>query len=570
MSTPSAPVLTPAARALAQAITTRLGEPLVGQVAAVLFDHVRGGDSCRRVSEVAATLGSAPSALVAALNAAPRAVRVATTELDPEAALEDLRPVVLVGDDLYLQRRLAEEQVVAHALLERCQRPPTNPEVAAALLERLDDTQRQAVRSIATAALTVLTGGPGTGKTTTVAAGLAALAVEAASAGTTVRIAACAPTGKAAARLNEALHAAELLEVTEAIGGPRARAQLEAISATTIHRLLGVRPTSPRWAGRAPVEADVVVVDEVSMVPLELAVQLVEATARCAHLVLVGDPGQLESVEVGSFLADLVEAGRADTTLGPSLIELTTSHRTGEGSAIPTLARHLGRGEVDEALELLAAGPTGVRWMEVERPEQAGEEVAASLRAHLGAVGTLAEDPDVDPVELLERSARHRILCGPIEGGFGVRYWNERALVALHGATTVAEPPGTPVLITANDEGRGLRNGEVGVVVAGSRGPDLVVPAEGGVLRVDVVSVVDRTTAYAMTVHKSQGSEYDHVVVVVPASGSPLCTRELLYTAITRARRSVLVVGSRASIAHAGRTPSARHSGLARWLGVAR
>ncbi len=478
---------------------------------------------------------------------------------------------------LYLDRYWREEGQVRDDLLTRAAQPAPTVDVA-----RLDggalrvfpdagyDEQRTAARAAATQWTTVLTGGPGTGKTTTVAGLLALLAEQS---DTPLRIALTAPTGKAAARLQEA--------VATATAGLDAedRDRLGPLTAQTLHRLLGWRPDSRtrfrhHRGNRLP--HDVIVVDETSMVSLTMMARLVEAVRADARLVLVGDPDQLASVEAGAVLSDLV-TGLTERD-SRAVAALRTSHRF--GARIGALAEALRDGAADTVVGLIRDGGDEIVWVDPEAADAATRTAGHDglrrvLLAHALEVRVAALAGDADAaVAALDR---HRLLCAHREGPHGVQHWNrlvERWLAEATGAPIGSLPgrgqewyAGRPLLVTANDYGLGLFNGDTGVVVQAE--DDTVRAVIAGVGRHHVFAtsrLSEVETMHAMTVHKSQGSQADEVTVLLPPPDSPLLTRELFYTAVTRARSRVRVVGTEASIRAAVEHRAQRATGLRRRL----
>lgn len=460
-------------------------------------------------------------------------------------------PVLHVdGDLLYLDRYWLEEQQVCDDILRMT---TARPAQSVPDLDRLFppgfEEQRAAAELALSQGLTVLTGGPGTGKTTTVARLLALLA-----SGTRLRIALAAPTGKAAARLQEAVQ----LEVDKLDASDREA--LSGLHATTLHRLLGSRPdTSARFrhnrANRLP--HDVIVVDETSMVSLTMMARLLEAVRPEARLILVGDPDQLASVEAGAVLADLVDglgAGR--------IAELKTSHRFGE--SIGRLATAIRAGDADAVVDVLRAGDEHIEWVDTEEPS---EHLRKVLVPNAIALRTAAILGDADAA--LAILTEHRLLCAHRRGPFGVRHWNhqvERWLSELTGepiwSTWYA---GRPVLVTANDYGLNLYNGDTGVTVLRDGVLRAVI---AGTERLEFATsrLADVETMHAMTIHKSQGSQADEVTVLLPPEDSRLLSRELFYTAVTRAKKKIRVVGPAASVRAAVERRAVRASGLARRL----
>ena len=476
-------------------------------------------------------------------------------------------PLVAAGalrwehDLLYLDRYWQQEVQVCADLVARRGLPPPSVEVAVldAGVQRVFpddgyDEQRAAVRRAVLGWTTVLTGGPGTGKTTTVAGLLALLAEQAALTGGRPRIALAAPTGKAAARLQEAvrIEAARLPETdAERITG---------LEASTLHRLLGSRRdngTRFRHHRGNRLPHDVVVVDETSMVSLTMMARLLEAVRPDARLVLVGDPDQLASVDAGAVLADLVSGLAGDD--GP-VAALRTNHRS--QAHIIALAEALQRGDADAALVELRAGSDEVLFLTHDDPAPAlrGPVLQAALAVREAALAG-------NPRAALDALDRHRLLCAHRDGPFGVRRWNRLVEEWITEAT--GDPlwdlwyPGRPVLVTANDYGLGVHNGDVGVTVLGPDGRLRVyVDGATGLLEFAPTRLDDVETMHAMTIHKAQGSQADEVTVLLPGEDSRLLTRELFYTAVTRARSAVRVVGTEESVRAATERRALRATGL--------
>ncbi|WP_348520241.1 exodeoxyribonuclease V subunit alpha [Arsenicicoccus piscis] len=496
--------------------------------------------------------------------------RVAASALAAQHAL------VVEHGLVYLQRyHHQERQVVADLHARAEQAPPVIDDARlVAGLERVFPgsgfaEQRGAAERAVRSWTTVLTGGPGTGKTTTVAGVLALLAEQVeSSSGRPVRVALAAPTGKAAARMQEAVSAsfAAMLERTD---DPAVRARIEhlgRVEATTVHRLLGRRPDSrTRFrhdrAHRLP--HDVVLVDEASMVSLTHMARLLEAVRPTTRLILVGDPDQLVSVDAGAVLADLVAGVEASAEPPLALARLSTPHRY--GAAIGRLAEALRRGDADAVVDALQGGGDEVRWLAEPDP-------APYLRAELTrqAVDLHQAAAAGDAERSLALVERHRLLCAHRSGPFGVRTWNHRIEGWLSEATgdTFYDPMyvGRPVLVTANDYATGVFNGDVGVVVAARQGAAsgrfAMIRGAKGDQAFGTGRLGDVETMHAMTIHKSQGSQATHVTVLLPELDSPLLTRELFYTAVTRAQERVTVVGSEEVVRAAVARRVVRASGL--------
>ncbi|SHK29153.1 DNA helicase/exodeoxyribonuclease V, alpha subunit [Pseudonocardia thermophila] len=484
------------------------------------------------------------------------------------------RPLRLVSTGaahlLYLERYWHEEELVRTSLQERAamEPPPVDLLALQAGLDRLflePDAvrQRQAAAVGVLRRVTVLAGGPGTGKTTTVARLLELLAEQPA----VGRIALAAPTGKAAARLQEA--------VTEVLP-PHLRSRVP--EASTLHRLLRWHPALGfRHHRHHHLPYDVVVVDETSMVSLSMMARLLDAVRPAARLVLVGDPDQLASVEAGAVLGDLARApGRPEPWLDARLAEMgvpggvvhgvvTLEHVWRFGGAIAEFARAVRDGDADAAVDLLRRDDPA---LQLVMPPEEDPRAVDAVRADVVAAGrALMEAADAgDAPAAVAALDEHRVLCAHRRGPYGVSRWTaeiERWLAAdqphrPRGPWT----PGRPVLVTSNDYDIGLFNGDTGVVVAGPDGPRVAFARGGAPQLYAPARLPEVTTVHAMTVHRGQGSQFRRVTVVLPPSESPLLTRELLYTAVTRARASVRIVGTEESVRAAVARPVARASGL--------
>lgn len=515
-----------------------------------------------------------------------------------------LVPLVVERGRLYLTRFWALERLTAADLVRRADGTGGASAAlpgAAALIEQLvraggpvDDDQLAASTAGVDRDLVVISGGPGTGKTTTVARYLAGLVAadpavavasdDAARSGTALRIALVAPTGKAAARMTEAVRGA-VASLADHIG-PAVAAHLGDLEASTIHRLLGRSDGGGfRHGPDNPLAHDIVIVDEVSMVSLSLMAHLLAAIRPDATLVLVGDPYQLASVEAGSVLGDLVRGGSAGA-LRHSVRSLHTVHRQAEGSSILEVADAIRSGRADDALSLLTSGRDDLAWVQLDAAgvahgaegraafELLERELIASAREVLdaGAAG------DVD--RALDAVVASKVLCAHRRGDLGVDGWNQRIERGL-GVRDAARSgravaggwyAGRPVMVTRNDYLNAVFNGDVGVAMRDGDAFDgdhfdVWFPRAGANQRVPSARLDRIATQWAMTIHKSQGSEFDHVVVVLPDPRSRILTRELLYTAVTRAKRRLTVVSSGESLRAAIDRPVQRASGLADRLG---
>ncbi|GAA1517902.1 exodeoxyribonuclease V subunit alpha [Nocardioides humi] len=582
----------------------RLARGVDGQLGAFNAAGVVDAADVRVAERVAALAGEDDERVLLAAALAVRSVRGGSVGLDLDAlpdladlpGLPDLAwpdradwvaaieasalvasEVLHVEHDLvYLDRYHRLERQVADDLAARMELgpPAVDDGVLTATLQRvsghhLSPEQAAAVEHAARHRTTVLTGGPGTGKTTTVARLVLALADQFALAHERpMSIALAAPTGKAATRLQEAVE--EELSDLGALGdGPH---QITAPRGLTLHRLLGWRPdnaTRFRHDRANRLKYDLVVVDEASMVDLTMMARLLEAVRPDSRLVLVGDPRQLTSVDAGAVLSDLV-AGFAAHPDSP-VAALTENHRsTEEIKGLAAALRDDSPDAADRVLEVLRAGTGEVTWVETDDPVAAlqAECTAAALRIRAAAV-------DAGPEAALAEIEAFRLLCAHRDGPYGVRVWNrhvEQWLAAELGVPLgSAWYAGRPLLVTSNDYALDVYNGETGVVVTDPVGRPRAWIAGAGAPRPFAPARLDAIeTMHAMTIHKSQGSQATRIAVLLPEEDSRLLSRELFYTAVTRARESLLVVGSEAAVRAAVTTTAQRATGLRRRLTTSR
>ncbi len=503
------------------------------------------------------------------------------------------RPLIL--DDrgrLYLYRYWDYEQRLARALLARAGSAVSTLDLTAArhLIERLfgpadplhPDLQRRTAGVALLRRLCVVSGGPGTGKTTTV---LRVLALLQGLAGGTLRVGLAAPTGKAAARLESS--------VETGWGGLPASVR-EAFSppgeAVTLHRLLGLRPDGDaRYGPARALPLDLLIVDEASMVDLGLMVRVVEALAPEARLILLGDKDQLASVEAGAVLGDIcsgndgfsatmasdlssltgepVETDPGARGIADSVTLLERSHRFGSTSGIGRLAAAVNRGDLSATRAALTESE-GAHWLctDALSGTTAMDQLVTQARTGYASFARAVKQ-NAPPAAVIEAFEGYRVLCPHRVGRTGAERVNqavERAL-GLAARSGGAWYPGRPVLISRNDHGMGLFNGDLGIALVapdtgrlrvyfrtGADEPRSVAPAR----------LPEHETAFAMTIHKSQGSEFDRVLVVLPESHGTLLGRELLYTALTRARVEVTLSASTVALQQAVGHSVSRVSGL--------
>ena len=473
-------------------------------------------------------------------------------------------PLRLAGSRVYLERYWLAEQTVVASLRARAAAAAdaVDEDVLAQGLAAMDDPdQRRAAETAVRRRLAVVAGGPGTGKTTTLRTIVELLGAQAEALDQPPpRVALVAPTGKAAQR------------VTESLADDR-------FKASTIHKLLRRLPGSStrfRHTARNPLPHDVVVVDETSMVSLDLMAKLLDAVRPDARLLLVGDPDQLVSVEAGAVLGDIVtpppDTPQRQGPLAPSIVVLQRARRYGEASGIAALARAIRSGLGDEVMAVLRSGIADLNWIEADVGDATPDDaVLAPVRTAVAEVGAAVSRHAWagDAEAALAALGRLRILCAHRRGPYGVSTWVprvERWLATDVAGINAAEQwyVGRPVLVTANDYQLGVFNGDVGVVILDDDRRVVAFPASGDAPpkrltphRLDAVE-----TVHAMTIHKSQGSQLAHPVVVLPDPSSRILTRELLYTAVTRAQTAVTLIGTEAAIRAAVQRPVRRVSGL--------
>jgi exodeoxyribonuclease V alpha subunit len=463
------------------------------------------------------------------------------------------------------------------------------------------DWQQVAAIAAVTRSFSVISGGPGTGKTTTVAK-ILALLIGQYSDTRQLRILLGAPTGKAAARLQQAITAAGLLQSGSA-----------PLQSATLHRMLGYVPNSPyfRHNAETPLAADIIVIDEASMIDLPLLAKLMQAVPASARLILLGDRHQLASVQPGSVLGDICRseimssfssefceliAELSDSSIVPStpsrtktvsaslqdsFVELVQNYRFSPESGIAKLSMAVREGDGDGALDILLKDDDGsIAWSEIPAPAELGKKLQGSP-----AVSQFASMQQIlEPDSSFNHLDRFRILCALRHGPFGMERVNtllEQQLVLqilndvsgdaraqFEGMKTFL--PYRPIMVTGNDYNLQLFNGDVGLILPDPENLQSVrafFKREDGILRGLAPALLPgHETVFALTVHKCQGSEFNRVLLILPDRDSPLLTRELLYTAITRGREKVEIWGRKSIFVSGVKRQIKRTSGLAKAL----
>ncbi|MDN0124709.1 exodeoxyribonuclease V subunit alpha [Yersinia aleksiciae] len=589
--------------------------PMLQLAAAILSAEAGAGHVCLPLSYLQPDLlfGGRQSALSQALWQAAGAPDESrwVQALNNSPAVSDgsqPTPLVLQNNRLYLQRMWQYEGDVVRFIASDStaawvnEPRDVNETLLRTTLDRLFglagtevDWQKVAAAVAATRRISVISGGPGTGKTTTVAKLLTALIQL--SQGQRLRIQLAAPTGKAAARLTESLgNAIRQLVLTDD------ERKLFPDQASTLHRLLGAQPNSQRlrYHRGNPLNLDVLVVDEASMVDLPMMARLIAALPAKAQVIFLGDRDQLASVEAGAVLGDIcrfaewgyselraeqlarltgcsllgvIPIGNVPTdavNVRDSLCLLRKSYRFDEKSGIGQLALAVNAGKSNKALSVLSSTYSDIECFSLADSDDYQvllEDCAAGYQHYLQLATSGAHAVDV-----LAAFGRYQLLCALRTGPFGVSGLNERIEQLLHRKRLIerASGPsgrwyvGRPVMIGLNDSALGLFNGDIGIALYDSEGELRVhfqLP-DGNIKSVQPSRLPSHETAYAMTVHKSQGSEFEHTALILPNTFMPVLTRELVYTAITRARQRLTLYCSHAVLSHAIRTPTQRRSGL--------
>lgn len=476
---------------------------------------------------------------------------------DTVGAPGDYTPLVLdSAGRLYLQRCWKYEQQVADNILSRCCPLETDEIMLDVTLNRYlptDDLQRSAARMALTHRFSVISGGPGTGKTATVARILALLLDMAGDSPPIIKLA--APTGKAALRLQQSLiNAAELLALPDEI-----KKNLPD-SVSTIHRLLGVniRKGGFRHNRSSRLTCDILVVDEASMVDLQLMASLLEALPDDARVILLGDRNQLASVEAGALLADICDSAPKAPI---PVTQLTKSYRFGNNSGIAALSQLINSGDSTAAVNILKSGQfSDILWRSLPVGAQFENDLSAAIQD-----GYAGFAKATSPLEALLELGSFRILSPLRLGECGVERLNRLCLSSLapKQKTDHQNPFPKPIMITGNDYELGLFNGDAGVLMSGNETQSVwFEKPEGGIRHISMLRLPPCETAFAMTVHKSQGGEFNRVLLILPDSQSEILSRELLYTAITRARHHIEIWCSEKVFCQAVERQTIRRSGL--------
>ena len=449
------------------------------------------------------------------------------------------KPFVVSGNKLYSARSFHEEQLVANYIK----------------------------KAVAEKRVEIITGGPGSGKTTYIAN---QIVEQIAKNVNTESIALAAPTGLAAKRMDRALRSAVRYGISKGTISPEMEAHVNGLKKLTIHKLLKFNPSARiQWrhnkANRMPY--DYVIVDEVSMMPLSMMARLIEALKDDARLMLVGDPFQLASVDAGTVLADIVEASNK----GKAFVNTKTeSHRFPIGSPVSDIAIETKAGNVQGALEKIrfhhdTEAENKFVWVDPVADDARLQKVAREVVSHARKLCELAANANTDEQyrEIIRVRDELQVICAHRKGNLGVAGWNraiERELGVLAQEQWYL---GRPVMVNKNDANTGLANGDIGVVCKDASGVRIVVFGDAEEVKTfTTTSLPQVETVHALTIHKSQGSEFAHTIVVLPKGESKILTRELLYTGITRAKPNLTLIATQEALEIAITNKVQRATGL--------
>ena len=523
--------------------------PWVCVALAIVMENPSTGNSCVRVDDLAKWARTSDVHIDAWLTNADEWLTLLKGHplLITSSPTSVRAPFVLDGRALYSEKSYAEEKFVAERLHQM-------------LLE---------------GKLTVITGGPGSGKTTSIAKRIVAHLSQPENADDSIALA--APTGLAAKRMKFALaNALDHPEVSVSIS-PDMRERIVNLPKSTVHKLLRYNPSGRRQYRKNAddqLDFDVVIIDEVSMMPLSMMVHVLEALKPETTLILVGDKDQLASVESGSVLADICLASE----MGSSFVSrMRGKFRFAEGSPVALLSDAINKNNHVDLDQLLTRQfPTGVdaednelprfTWIDPIENAKGLSDIAKVVLDHArkvcDAAATATTDEDME--KLLDLRGQLQLICAHKRGKFGVTGWNSTIDRMLANRAKGQWYVGRPIMVLVNDYVNDLSNGDIGVICQDSNQQRVAVFAgNNGIRRIPVTKLPPVETVHALTIHKSQGSEYAHTIVVLPLQPSRIVTRELVYTGITRAKPHLTLVATQDALLHAASTRIRRATGLA-------
>ncbi|NUF27511.1 exodeoxyribonuclease V subunit alpha [Gilliamella sp. ESL0254] len=506
----------------------------------------------------------------------------------------NLSPLVFIDDKIYFQRMWLDEKNVAqyfnHTTFD--DQPYYYSDLNAILNQLFThyqsqiDWQKVAVAAALTRKVAIISGGPGTGKTTTVAKILAGILLT----NPNARIVTAAPTGKAASRLTESLS-----RTIEQLAFTSLNLKAEAI---TLHRLLGAKADNSSFTHNKnnPLHIDVLVIDEASMVDLNMMARVIEALPTSARLILLGDKDQLSSVEAGAVFGDLctfithgysqprakelsqltgyiVPVCEQTATITDSICLLQKSYRFNESSGIGLLANAVKEGRSSTVKQLLTdESLNDIQYHPLSSQQAYYSVLQDSIHHYKHYLHVIKQQGTSNIAAVLAKFAEYRLLCAVREGHFGIEGLNKQIELLLaknqliHVRNKETWYVGRPIMILRNSTSLGLYNGDIGITLMAEHDSSklrVYFPfADGSIKGFSPFRLPEHETAYAMTIHKSQGSEFDHVNIILPTDYSPLLNRSLLYTAITRAKKTVSIYATEPILLQAIKSQTQRHSGL--------
>lgn len=476
----------------------------------------------------------------------------------------EFKPLILDDDHLYFYRYWQYEQHLAAQIRQHLQTVPIDTAKLADGLQRLfagtDPLQQLAARRAVEQGFCIISGGPGTGKTSTVVRILALLLEQ----NPKLRIAVAAPTGKAAARLQEVM-----TQYKQTLNCDDAIKQAIPQHSHTIHRLLGAYDNSHfKFNADNPLPYDVIVVDEASMIDLALMTKLAKALTPSARWILLGDKDQLASVEAGTVLGDICDALGAYTGMQQNVVLLKNSYRFHEESGIGQLAAVVNAGDGHRAIQLIQQQKySDILWHELDSLEMQQKQLVQHIMQQLEPYFSSTQ-----PEQILRHFGQFRVLCAMRQGFYGVERINRLIEQELSARKRINLGyrwyHRCPIMITRNDYTLKLFNGDIGIILW-NKNKELMTyfaDSDGHIRTIAPQRLPAHETVYAMTIHKSQGSEFNNVLMLLPNQLVGLLTRELIYTGLTRAKQRIAIWANSTVLAQAIQHKISRHSGLKKRL----
>lgn len=474
----------------------------------------------------------------------------------------DPKPVVISGNRIYFYKYCGYEESLAAKLSEiskysgkYAERAGEIRGVFAKLFDGTNLGQMKAAETVIENRFSVITGGPGTGKTTTIAkilVGISALFPE-------ERIMLAAPTGKASARMTEALKKAVSgnIRPLPGVASDEILDKISALEGTTIHKMLESKFGRFSRNKENPLAADLLIVDEAGMLDISLFLSLLDALEENASIVLLGDKDQLASVGVGNVLCDICSAAEKDLLPSKIVARLEKSYRFDADSGIGKLAKAVNTGKSGKEIIKICESESSLGFSEIKNSSD-----LAGIAKEAAKKYEFLSDIRLQPAEILNKLDEFKVLAPSKEDSFGVSELNKMIEFFLNKNPENGFYDGQPVMVTKNDYANGLMNGDCGVILERDGRKYAYFKVDNEVKQFNASSLTSLETVYAMTVHKSQGSEYDSVLIVLPERDMPILTKEILYTAVTRAKKEVRIAAKETVLDYTVRNSAARNSGF--------